>query len=272
MQFIKCCFIFELLIFINLTIKTKAMQEILKQCTVKDKTVFLPNQQLERKDYQSVAKALEGIGGKWNRKAGGFIFVSDPTELLAKIQGGDKINLKKEYQFFATPDHLADRLVELADIQESEFVLEPSAGKGAILKAIRQRHRKNQVDCVELMTENAWALTDLINTYNWAVTTDVFEEDFLKMEEEAKYNKIVANPPFSKNQDIDHVLKMWQMLEKGGRIVSVMSNHWRNCENRKESEFKEWLESVGGEIQEIEAGTFKESGTNIAACIVIIEK
>ena len=52
-------------------------------------------------------------------------------------------------------------------------------------------------------------------------------DDFLNPSEWAtafKYDRIIANPPFTKNQDIDHVMQMWNFLKPGGRIVSIMSN------------------------------------------------
>ena len=114
------------------------MQEILNQCTVDGNVVRLPNIQLDRKDYLSVKKSLEGIGGKWKGgKIQGFIFNSDPSELLGRVSDGEKINLKKDFQFFATPPELADKLVSLAG-EIHGFILEPSGGDGAIIKAINK--------------------------------------------------------------------------------------------------------------------------------------
>jgi hypothetical protein len=64
-----------------------------------------------------VKNKLELIGGKWKGgKVGGFVFQEDPTDMLEQIANGENRKLKKEFQFFATPDELADKLVELADI------------------------------------------------------------------------------------------------------------------------------------------------------------
>ena len=74
-------------------------EQVLQDCTVEGNVVKLPNIQLDRKDYQEVAKALELIGGKWKGgKIMGFVFVTDPTELLDQIANGEKRNLKKEFQ------------------------------------------------------------------------------------------------------------------------------------------------------------------------------
>jgi len=94
------------------TTSTMTKEQILQNCTVEGNIVKLPNIQLDRKDYQEVARALELIGGKWKGgKIMGFVFITNPSELLIQISNGEKRNLKKEFQFFATPEKLADKLV-----------------------------------------------------------------------------------------------------------------------------------------------------------------
>jgi hypothetical protein len=242
--------------------------EVLQACTVAPIgfVVKMPDVKLDRKLYLEVAKALELIGGKW--KGGnvqGFVFSIDPAELLEKIQGGDNVNLKKQYQFFETPYGLAKRLVELACIFAHNTVLEPSAGQGAIVKAILEECPNSYVDCFELMETNCMILNKIPRAF-------ILEKDFLAATYVPTYDRIIANPPFSKNQDIQHVRKMVDCLKTGGRLVSVMSKHWITSENRVEKEFKTWLDQFDVEIIEVEAGTFKESGTNIAAVIVVINK
>jgi len=78
-------------------------ETILNDCVIEGNVVKPPAVQLDRKLYMDVAKTIEGIGGKWNKKSGGFVFQTDPTEKFERICGGEKINLKKEFQFFATP-------------------------------------------------------------------------------------------------------------------------------------------------------------------------
>ena len=47
---------------------------------------------------------------------------------------------KKNPGFFPTPKPIISRMLELADIQPGERVLEPSAGKGDILDMLRDHH------------------------------------------------------------------------------------------------------------------------------------
>lgn len=240
--------------------------EILKQCTVHGMIVRLPAGQLERNDYLEVKKALELIGGSWHGgKTQGFVFKEDPSDYLSQLCEGEKINLKKEFQFFGTPPALADRLVELAELQPEHTVLEPSAGQGAIVNAIHRIFPEMVVDCYELMDLNRSFLEKIPNTC-------IIGSDFITEEKETVYDCIIGNPPFSKNQDIDHVYEMCRCAQNGGRVVSIMSNHWRFTSGRKELEFQKFIEDSGSEIYEIEEGAFKESGTSISACIVVINK
>lgn len=76
-------------------------EEVLQNCTIEGNIVKLPNEQLDRKLYQEVAKSLELIGGKWKGgKVQGFVFTLDPTELLNQISGGEQRNLKKGVPIF----------------------------------------------------------------------------------------------------------------------------------------------------------------------------
>jgi predicted RNA methylase len=239
---------------------------VLQRCTIEGKIVKLPPVQLDRKLYVDVANRLVLIGGKWKgHSTMGFVFPQDPTDLLNQIAYGEKRNLKKEYQFFATPDELANKLVKLANIKKGETILEPSAGQGAIINAVARLFQTSKVDCYELMDVNQSFLRKNNNAH-------LLGSDFLTSDVEKKYDVIIANPPFAKNLDVEHIRAMYERLSKKGRIVTVASKHWQMSDNRKEKEFRNWLEEIGAYVEEIPTGTFAESGTQIGACIIIINK
>lgn len=239
---------------------------VLKQCTVDGNIVKLPDTQLDRKIYLEVKKALNLIGGKWKgRPVFGFVFPQDPTELLKELVDGKQRNLKKEFQFFETSPELADRLVKLADIQPRQNILEPSAGQGAIIKAILRAEPSSSVSYYELMDINQKFLdkTDYCTFLGC---------DFLEADRSISFDRIIANPPFAKNQDIDHVNQMYQMLIPGGRLVSIMSKHWTFSTNKKETAFRTWMDVNDAQVIKIEGGAFKTSGTMVGGVIVIIDK
>ena len=99
----------------------------------------------------------------------------------------------------------------------------------------------------------------------------ILDEDFTK-DSVGSYTKIIANPPFSGNQDIEHVRIMYKLLEKGGTLAAITSSHWKIASEKKCVDFRNWLEEVHGEVFEIGAGEFKESGTSISTMAVVIRK
>lgn len=239
--------------------------EVLQTATVEGNVIKLPSVQLDRNVYLQVKKSLELIGGKWKSgKVQGFVFEQDPTELLARIAGGGECNLKKEFQFFATPATIADHLVALANIRPTDKVLEPSAGRGAIVNAIHRLYPNMVVDGCELMDLNVTFLEKIPNFR-------LVGRNFLT-ECNGKYNVIVANPPFAKNQDINHIMKMESLIYPGGCLVSIASIHWQFVMGKKEQLFRKWLEEHNAEIIPIDPGEFNESGTRVETCIIRIVK
>lgn len=244
--------------------------EVIAESTIEGTLVRLPPVQLSRNEYLDVKKALELIGGKW--KGGltkAFVFPSDPRPLVEKILAGEKItSAKKEFQFFPTPADLARYLVDLAQPKPGEKILEPSAGQGAIVKAIVDRFRAEHgstpiVDCYELMDLNSSILAKVDGAR-------IVGSDFLQAA--GQWDCIIANPPFAKNQDIDHVAKMWEVLAPGGRIVTIMSPHWTFSRSRKELDFRDFVRRYSTDVEDVPSGAFKESGTGVASVIVQLRK
>ncbi len=257
----------------------KTLKEALNACTVVGNSIKPPSQQLDRELYVELKKNLELIGGKWKGgKVGAFLFEQDPAELFRQICNGEKRNLKQEYQFFATPPELADKLVSLIQWDNYDSfnikprILEPSAGQGAIIEAILRVRPRAFVVTVELMDTNRAILKRRIPVENIYIQKTT--HDFLDFAAKGyEYDVIIANPPFTKNQDIDHLRHMYDMLAPGGQMVCMTSKHWELSENKKETEFRNWLMDLDKcEVLDVDANAFKSSGTSIATNIVIIWK
>lgn len=229
----------------------------LRKMTVNGNRLELPSD-VVFKNYNEIKTALTKAGGKYSKC--GFSFTSDPSEIVNRLCGGEKIDDKKKYQYFPTPSELAVDVVDFACIDEGMSVLEPSAGRGAIVAHIR---KDAIITAVEINPENINDLSSL--------SSDVHCMDFLQFKGK-EFDRIVANPPFTKNQDIDHVMHMYSMLKSGGRLVSIMSRSWITGSQQKQVEFRKFIDEVNAEVVDIEAGAFKESGTSVATCMVIINK
>ena len=246
---------------------------ILAMCLIEENVVYLPKVQLERKAYLEVNKHLEHLGGKWNRKAKGHIFDSDPADSFENmLLTGETTDFKKELQFFETPINLAKMMVEMLELETSEYVREPSAGKGAIVKAIKEYEKENDLVLGYRITEIAetyWKY--LVREYEKDVNTDVCWYDFLKTDSRIA-NKIIMNPPFTKQQDIDHILHAYSLLNPGGILVSVVSEAPFFRENKKSTDFRQFLHYNDAEIIKNPEGTFKASGTRVKTRLIKIKK
>lgn len=243
----------------------ETVRDVLAECRVEGNVLMLPDRQLDRKVYVEVNKVLEAMGGKWNRKAKGHVYDYSPEAVLEEIVlSGEYTDVKKELQFFETPEVLAAKLCDMAEIAPECSVIEPSAGKGRIADEIRKRNPQKLI-CFEINNGLEMYLKD--KGY------DVYYRDFLEADsKEFSADRIVMNPPFSKQQDIDHIYKAFECLNPGGILVSVMSTSHTYRTNKKSGLFREFLEQTGAEVEMLPEGTFKESGTMIKSCIVKIRK
>ena len=246
--------------------KKWSVEEILKHCTLENNILKLPQVQFNKKSYADAKKWIEEAGGSWQGgKVQGFTFPFNAERVFSILKEGRRCNLQQEYQFFETPDSVADWLIMLAGgIHEDDTVLEPSAGRGALIKAIHRACPSVMVECYELMPENREFLHSLGNVI-------LLGEDFAK-DSVGSYSKIIANPPFANNQDIDHVRLMYDRLEEGGTLAAITSPHWKFASEKKCDVFRRWIDEVHGQVFEIGAGEFKESGTSISTMAIVIKK
>ena len=65
---------------------------------------------------------------------------------------------------------------------------------------------------------------------------------------------------------------MYKCLSRGGRLVCITSVSWVNGSQKKQVEFKNWLDEIEAEVISIEKGAFKESGTMVGGKIVVVNK
>jgi phospholipid N-methyltransferase len=166
--------------------------------------------------------------------------------------------------YFPTPKVIVEQMLDNADIQEGEKILEPSAGKGNIADMIREQNPDNTLDVVEWNNTLAGLLKDKGH--------NVVGSDFLK--HTGEYDKIIMNPPFEKGQDMQHVQHAFELLKPGGKVVAIMSPHFTFAQDKKSKEFRDFLEVNGGTSEKLPEGSFKSSErpTGVNTILVTIEK
>lgn len=229
---------------------------------------FLPPEQLPRKTYVQVDKVLSLLGGKWNRKQKAHIFDKPIEEAIDNVVlTGSVRDLKKEFQFFETPPKVADGLVTYAEVKPHHFCFEPSAGGGNIARALTKIVNKNTIDCLEIQP-------DLLSKLKEEGFCIYPAQNFLSLRPEIvdKYDRIVMNPPFTRQQDLEHVEHALGFLKPGGILVSVMSPSIQYRTNKKTLGFLNMLSAYRHETKNLPEGTFKSSGTLISTIILKVWK
>lgn len=171
-----------------------------------------------------------------------------------------KENIRVIPGFFPTPTPLGSHMAGLADLLPGDSICEPEAGGGAIAEVIRDLGFS--VQCIEYN----WTLCEILRKKGF----DPICGDFL--EYQGHHDKFVMNPPFENFQDIDHICHAYELLNAGGRIVSIVSNGALHTDRLKAKAFQEWLNGIGAYQEDLPTGTFEHSGTMVNACLIVIDK
>jgi 16S rRNA G1207 methylase RsmC len=174
-----------------------------------------------------------------------------------------QIRLSNIPGYFPTPEPLVKMMLECADIEDGMRILEPSAGSGAIADAVKAAGFSSMLGVCEIN----YQLHDLLALKgHFVIGRDCLEDV------QAQYHRILMNPPFEKNQDIAHVRAMYDHLTDDGVLVAILSPHFEYAQDRASVDFRAWLDEVGANWMEIPAGAFKQSGTQVATRLMIIDK
>lgn len=245
------------------------IQEILRAAKCSDGNLQLQGH-LDRKDYAAVNKVLELSGFKWHRKQKCHVAIkgSAAETLATALDDGKIVDPKKEWDFFETPEDVADRMAKFLEIKITDRILEPSAGAGRLIEAAFRHGASFQ----NTLAIEAWSENREILKSKCLVAT---ETDFLKTDTASigAVEKIIMNPPFSGGQDIAHCLHAYSMLRPGGRMACITGPGWQYRTDKKHAAFKAWFESLNNAVvEELPAGTFKDSGTNVRSLLLKIIK
>ena len=221
--------------------------------------------QLDRDLYVRTNKALEVLGGKWNRKAKGHTFAADPRDALADMLDSGEATVVKD-GWFPTPRAVVERMLDLVPVDPGGAILEPSAGEGHIADVLREQPGVAPWDvyCIE-RDEGRAAVLARKGLYTVCA-------DFLIHAPDPYFARVYMNPPFEAGQDIDHVRHAYDFLKTGGALVAVMSEGPFFRGDKRATAFREWLAEVGGQSHPLPPDSFKESGTGINTRLVVIHR
>jgi phospholipid N-methyltransferase len=179
-------------------------------------------------------------------------------------------------QLIPTPGQLAALMVEEADIQPGQRILEPSAGTGALIAAMvatmfSHSPESGQIVAIE---QNSQLATHLRRTYP---LVKVANADFLaclpdasagfgdNVEQLGTFDRVLMNPPFANAADIKHITHALRFLKPGGKLVAICANG-----PRQGNALRPIVAAHNGIWQELPADTFKDSGTGVRTVLLSI--
>jgi 16S rRNA G1207 methylase RsmC len=140
-------------------------------------------------------------------------------------------------------------------------VLEPSAGTGNLAKAIRSAVPGAHLDLVEIDPR----LCSILQASGFEVSCCDFLAASMPVcpDSEDGHDCVLMNPPFSKGQDVAHILHALKFLKPGGRLVALCANG-----PRQQAE----LRPLATTWEELPGDTFASQGTNVRAALMVVQR
>lgn len=210
----------------------------------------------------------------------------------------DYVENAKSSEFYPTPPELVDKMLSGLDFSRIETVLEPSAGKGDILRGIALQENRCSycsldVDCIEIdanlrqilkynfSNERKQTVQEKYGSFSrehdtfFANGIHIVHDDFLTYESCKRYDLIILNPPFS--EGAKHLYKALQMQERyGGAVICLLNaESIRNPHTRLQLEVVEKLKMYDAQIEYIEnafVSAERKTDVEIALIKVNIER
>ncbi len=165
----------------------------------------------------AVELAVEEAGGALPtepqvRRAAAHVAAVPAGQLGFGLPGAPRRDLSQ----WDTRPETAAWLVKWSRVKRGMRVLEPSAGKGNVARALRAAGAK--VTCVEIDPARAAALA----ADGFTVHAGDFLEYSARLGPGKHFDMVVGNPPYEKDQDRRHVLAMLSLVPKIGLLARLV--------------------------------------------------
>ncbi|MEU8870467.1 methyltransferase [Streptomyces javensis] len=221
--------------------------------------------EIDRPVYEAMNKVLKEMGGAWDgRKAvRAHVFPYRIEEFMRQCLAANDYPSKYEQGWFPTPPNLVVQICDLAGICAGMTVLEPSAGSGAMTGEIARRG--GVVDAFEVDSRRVEVLREQGDARR-VVHGDFLEADPLDYAE--PFDRVVMNPPFANG--LDHIKHAIGFMSEDAILVSIMSQGLMWWSDKATVEFREMVDEVGGDIQELPDDSFAVCGTGIRTCLLFL--
>lgn len=136
------------------------------------------------------------------------------SDAPAKFTANIPVTVPAFLECHVTPAHVADAMARLLPDMAGKHVVEPSAGTGALLDAMKRVHPEAMVQGVEIYRP----LQERLIQKGYEVYCDDFAE--WAKHQGATRDAVIMNPPFRKVRE--HVQAAFSLLRKGGVLVALV--------------------------------------------------
>lgn len=155
-----------------------------------------------------------------------YRFDYDPTPAFKYIARMGLMPDKSSYQFYPTQEELSNTMAWSVTRMMGQWgyftFLEPSAGQGALIDAVKECRKTAKETAVEIDPINCEVLKS--KGYN------VINKDFLKYQTTEKFDAVIMNPPFNQGQALAHIKHAFEMLTDTGCLVACLPASFKGKE------------------------------------------
>ena len=177
----------------------------------------------------------------------GTVLPDDSSERPTAKKASTEVS--KDLQFYPTPRAAIDHILARVHLPPNARILEPSCGDGALLDAMNNGDRELfGIEYDATRAQQARGKGHKVLTAN-----------FLEVEPQPVYDRVVMNPPFSGTHYVKHVNHAMKFLKPDGVLITILPA-------------SAWYEHklLTGRWEDLPMGSFRESGTNINTGFLMI--
>ncbi|MFD6094771.1 class I SAM-dependent methyltransferase [Nocardiopsis flavescens] len=177
-------------------------------------------QPLDIGEWETLHELLKAAGEQSEPRARRNRFSRPAADVLAEMRTGH-FEAVLERPHLPTPAESASKLLPFAELRPGARVLEPSAGDGALVRALADHGVDLHIDMVEKDPAHTPALRQLIAE---GKATSLRQGDFLSLTPPPVFDLIVMAPPAP--VQVLHIEHAYNCLAPGGHLVAAVAERF----------------------------------------------